>query len=79
MVKRKKQSEILESLFDAIPVNSTLPLSSIALKAELDLKTAKRYMAIIMMIQGKPFVYEEQIGEQRGYRRHTKAGRPPKR
>jgi len=78
MRKRKKRSEILELLFNALPVNSSLPISTIAYKADINRDTAQDYVDLIMWIQAQPKVYLDEIGEQKGYRKHTTAGRPKK-
>lgn len=78
LTKRRSNQVILEALIEAIPVNSTLPLKTIAVNADLDYFTAKRWMEILILIQGFPEIIEEKIGEQTGYRRKTLAGRPRK-
>jgi hypothetical protein len=78
LTRRRSNQVILEALIEAIPVNSTLPLKNIAVSADLDYWTCKRWMDLVIMIQGFPEVIVEKIGDQEGYRRKTLAGRPRK-
>ena len=79
MPKKRNSREILDALLNAIPVNSTLPLKTIAMKADVDYNTAKRNLELVMFIQGEAEVEKVTIGEQDGYSRKSRAGRPPKR
>lgn len=78
MGKRRKVEEIIDALFKALPVNSTLPLTTVAHRADCSFEVTQRYMALILDIQSRPKVHEEAIGQQKGYRKHTRAGRPSK-
>jgi len=78
MTGRKKMEEIVEAIFEALPVQSTEPVTTIANNADISWRTAQRYITMIMDIQNRPKVFKAVIGEQSGYRRETMAGRPPK-
>jgi hypothetical protein len=78
MPVRRSNREILEALINAIPVNSTLPLKTIALRADVDYSVAKRNMELIEFIQSQALVEKNTIGEQTGYSKKSRAGRPPK-
>lgn len=78
MTGRKKMEEIVEAIFEALPVQSTVPVTTLANDADITWRTAQRYIKMIMDIQGRPKVFKEEIGELAGYRRETMAGRPPK-
>lgn len=76
---RRSSEEIVDAIFEALPVNSYEPISHIAAKAELDWKTAKRYLNLIRHIQEKhkkPWLQFMMVGEQPAYSRVTSAGRP---
>ena len=73
---KREKIDVLEGLIDAIQATHMLPLTEIAHRAGLDLRTAKRSVEIILMIQSKPRVYEAEVGKgrgrQKGYRKHSK-------
>lgn len=75
---RKDMFTMSELIMEAIPVNSTEPITEIAYKAGTDWRTAKRWIELMRKIQAFPEIIVEQIGDQEGYRRKTLAGRPKK-
>ena len=78
MPNKRSNREILEALINAIPVNSTLPLKTIAYHADTDYAVAKRNMELIEYIQSQALVERVLIGEQVGFSKKSRAGRPRK-
>ena len=76
---RRSLPELYEELFKALPVNSRLPLSTIATKAKIDRRLVKRLLEVAIMIQEEAPIVKEQIGEKTtAYGKVTRAGRPRK-
>ena len=63
----------------AIPVNSMLPITTIAYKANMDVRLARKLLTIAIMIQAEAPIGKESIGEKTdAYHKETRAGRPKK-
>lgn len=76
---RRTAEEIIDVIYDALPVNNFDPISHIAAKANLDWKTAQKYLNLILHIQGKQggdWLIKKKAGENFVYARKTMAGRP---
>lgn len=78
---RRTQIEIIDAVYDALPVNSYAPVSEIAKKSGTTWATTKQYLDLIMHIQKKkkdPWLRVMEVGRRVVYSRGSKAGRPPK-
>ena len=64
---RRDITRLLEELLEAVPVNSTMPISTIALKAEMDSRQARKLIEMVIWIQEQPKVRKVVIGEAVGY------------
>lgn len=60
-------------------MNSRLPITTIAYKASMDVRLARKLLTIAIMIQGEAPIIKEDIGEKtEAYHKETRAGRPKK-
>jgi len=72
---RRSSSEIIDLIYDALPVESYDPVAQIADKAGLDWRTTKRYLDLIEHIQSKQgngWLVSKPFGEGLGYARKRK-------
>jgi predicted transcriptional regulator len=78
-LSRRNLPQQFEDLLKAIPVNSMLPITTIAYKANMDVRLARKLLKIAIRIQSEAPIVEEKIGEKtEAYHKETRAGRPKK-
>ena len=61
---RRSSFEIIDLIYDALPVESKINIAELARKAELDWTTTRRYLDLILHIQNKqkePWLIEEKV------------------
>jgi len=73
--RRRSAHEIIDAIYGALPVQDFDPIAHIAEKADLDWKTTKRYLELILHIQQKQkgdWLLEMDVGENTAYARRKK-------